>query len=169
MCIQWVLLAEALVCKRWKTCLERWDPASLVPYNKHKHRREKDKNCNTGFTQLFWRWRINSPLHFPPHPAACVPVNTSGICIGNVTEGNNSCLKEPWQHLAAASVGERLSRGVRVGFSCVQCVEKGRRGQNPFGIQDSALPEGTTPDLRRKLTESSRSRCLWQVPADEET
>lgn len=26
------------------------------------------------------------------------------------------CLKEPWQHLAAASVGEGLCRGVRRGF-----------------------------------------------------
>lgn len=57
MCIQRVLLAEAFVCMRWKTCLERWDPVSLVPYNKHKHSREKNKTCKKdktmGFTQLF--------------------------------------------------------------------------------------------------------------------
>lgn len=87
-----------------------------------------------------------------------MPVNTSGICIGNVIEGSNSCLEEPWQHLAAAPMGERLCRGVRVGFSC---VEKGRRGQNLSGIQDPALPGESRPDLRRKLTESNRSRCLW--------
>lgn len=71
-----------------------------------------------------------------------MPVNTTGICIGNVIEGSNSCLKEPWQHLAAASMGEGLCRGVRVGFSAVQCVEKRRTGQCPSGINPPALPEG---------------------------
>lgn len=74
-----------------------------------------------------------------------MPVNTTGICIGNVIEGKNSCLKEPWQPLAAASMGEGLCRGVRVGFSGVQCVEKGRTGQYPSGIHPLLfLREGET-------------------------
>lgn len=43
LCIQWVLLAEALVCIRQKTCLERSDQVSLVPYHKQKQKRGKDK------------------------------------------------------------------------------------------------------------------------------
>lgn len=54
-------------------------------------------------------------------------------------------MKEPWQHLAAASMGEGLCRGVRVGFSAVQCVEKGRTGQYPSGINPVLfLKEGET-------------------------
>lgn len=132
---------------------ERGDRVSLVPYNKHKRRREKDKNCNMGFMQLFWRWRIDSPLRFP---RACVPVNTTGICIVNVIEGNDSSLEGLWQHLAAASMAERLCRVGRVGFSCMKCVEKGRRGQNPSGIQDPALPERRRECLARPEQEADR-------------
>lgn len=64
-------------------------------------------------------------------------------------------------------------QGDGVGFSCVKCVEKGRRGQYTPGIQAPALPErrgdSACPELGKKLTESSRSKCLWWVPADEET
>lgn len=53
---------------RWKTCLERWDSVSLVPYNKHKHRREKDKKCNMGFTQLFLEMEDKFSSALPPEP-----------------------------------------------------------------------------------------------------
>lgn len=71
---------------------------------------------------FFWRWRINSPLHFP-----LVPANTSGICIGNVIEGNNSCLEEPgW----GPHGGEAEQGGQGGLFLCAGCGEGKERPES---------------------------------------
>lgn len=119
---------------------------------------------------FFWRWRINSPLHFPLSLCAC---KHNWYLHWKCYWGEQFLFERALAAPGCCLHGRGAVQGGQGGLFC--CAVCGEGKDRPVSLWNkppcSSWGRGRQcwPGLRRELTESNRSKCLWKVPADEGT